>query len=96
MASVHRVRLDAFGESPEDVKQEFDRFAVSIGELVGDPKPFYGQCVIEMDLNEPDGDTRWKGRVTIHPAISSTIPYTKMTASEIQSRMPKLGGELSA
>ena len=71
---ISRIRLDAFGESPQAVASTFEIMvavlqALPINDHADPVMP--GECVIERDLNEPD-DTRhaWKGRLVLHPNVA--------------------------
>lgn len=78
---ITRVRFDAYGPSAAQVSDTLVGFASQVDGLLAVPECSYGECVIERNLTEADGeDYSWKGRLTIHPCIGREpfVPVTKL------------------
>lgn len=71
---ISRIRLDAYGKSPEDVANTLYPHADLIeGPAVLGVPVSRGECVIERQLGEPEGSAfAFRGRLVLHPDISTT------------------------
>lgn len=69
---ISRIRMDAYGNSPGDVSNTLYPHADEIEKLLGVPVS-RGEFVVERCLEEPDDSVfAFKGRLILHPDISTT------------------------
>ena len=74
---VHRVRAEAWGDSPELVAEKFRGFVRALEQALGRSCSVASQ-VIELDLSGglvSEGEYRdtWKGRITINPDVGPDL-----------------------
>jgi hypothetical protein len=70
---ISRIRMDAFGETAQEVANILENHAHEITRLLGNSVP-YGEQVISRNLAEPEGSVfAWEGRMNLHPEIGRTV-----------------------
>jgi hypothetical protein len=84
---ISRIRIEAFGTTPNEVADTLHPHADLIEQMLG-ISVGRGEEVIERDTNEPFGSRfAYKGRLNLHPDISENpIPLADLKA--LQAKAP--------